>query len=280
MADRFIAVYHDAGSGEFSRGALTHALAQACESEGPPLCAALELPGRARLQVRRIFAPEICASDDWHASTALLALPGGADRFYAEQLGGVGNASIQRYLQAGGAFLGVCAGAYYTSARIVFEAGTPGEIRAPRELALFAGTAQGSLHELAAPYALDHLRCAAVVTLRAIGGAHDSSLGHALYWGGPQFVPDPDASYRPLLSYVLPDGREALAAVRTEIGRGRAVLSGVHAEVLGAQFPIEVSRYGADSYEHGMHVSEQLTRVEAERRQVWQHLLSAFARSD
>jgi biotin--protein ligase len=273
-------VYHDEGSGEFSRGALTHALTEACRSAelAPLLAAALELESRDQLRVRRILAAEICASDAWHASTALLALPGGADRFYAARLNGAGNASILRYLEAGGAFFGVCAGAYYTSARIAFEAGTAGEIRATRELVLFAGTAQGSLHELAEPYALEHLRCAAVVTVRAAAPASGSPKLHALYWGGPEFVPDPNASYKPLLSYVMPDGREALAAVRTDIGHGRAVLSGVHAEVTGEQFPIEVSRYAADSYEHGMRVGQQLAAVDSERRQVLQQLLSALGR--
>ena len=281
MADRYIAVYHDEGTGEFSRGALTRALAAACEPQAvAPLAAALEVSTGARdqLRVRRIFASELCASDAWHASTALLALPGGADRFYASRLNGAGNASILRYLEAGGAFLGVCAGAYYTSARIAFEAGTPAEIRAPRELVLFWGTAQGSLHELAEPYALEHLRCAAVVAVRVSGQSRARPPLHALYWGGPELVPDANASYEPLLSYVMPDGREALAAVRTVIGRGRAVLSGVHAEVSGEQFPIEVSRYGADSYEHGMRVSQQLVNVDAERRQVLQQLLSALGR--
>lgn len=143
---------------------------------------------------------------------------------------------------------------------------------------MFAGSAQGSLHELAEPYALEHLRCATVVTVRATRQTSTSANLQALYWGGPEFVPDPNASYEPLLSYVMPDGREALAAVRTDIGRGRAVLSGIHAEVTGQQFPIEVSRYGADSYEHGMRVSQQLVSAESERRQVLQQLLSALGR--
>lgn len=250
-----VAVYCDEGAGEFSRGALLFALARHFE-------------GAAR--VRRVYADELSASDAWHASTLLLAFPGGADRPYCAKLNGAGNASILRYLQDGGAVLGVCAGAYYTSARIAFE---PGGITGARELALFQGTARGSLNELAEPYSLDHLRCSAVVPLRSADGTRTLQ---ALYWGGPEFVPDAGAVYTPLMSYVMPSGRSALAAVLTRVGKGRAVLTGVHAEVLGAQFPIEVSRYGSDSFEHGMQIAERLVRAEGERAEAFRLQLGAL----
>jgi glutamine amidotransferase-like uncharacterized protein len=253
-----VRVYHDAGTGEFSRGCLMYALSNA-------------FAGRAR--VERIHANEIVTSDDWHEGTLLLAFPGGADLPYAERLDGPGNASILRYLEKGGAFLGVCAGAYYACARVAFEPAAPGTITGTRELALFQGTARGSLHELAAPYALDHLRCADIVGVRR---ADDGRELHALYWGGPELVPDRDTSFTPLLTYVTPDGRAALAAVRTDIGRGRAVLTGVHAEVMGCQLPVEVSRFADDSHEHGMRVSAALAEREHERQELFALEISAL----
>ena len=245
------AVYHDQGSGEFSRAALIDALS-------------------ARFRVRRIYAREIVASDAWHAQTALLAFPGGADLPYCRALNGAGNGSIRRYIEAGGRFLGVCAGAYYVSRRIAFEAEAPGAITGERELALFEGTARGSLHDLAEPYSLAHLRCAALAPVRA--SATRERL-HALYWGGPEFIPDAGASFTPLLEYESP---ARLAALRTEIGRGRVVLTGVHAEIRGAQLPIEVSRFGDDSFEHGMRLSAELGRLDAERQRVFELLLDAL----
>jgi glutamine amidotransferase-like uncharacterized protein len=256
MSERWVAIYHDEGTGEFTRGCLTLALANA-------------FAGRAR--VRRIDASEICGSDDWHARTLLLAIPGGADLPYCARLNGAGNASIRRYVEAGGAFLGVCAGAYYACARLAFEASAPGAITGTRELALFAGTARGSLHELAAPYALDHLHCAAVTPVFA---PRTGRTLHALYWGGPEFIPDDGARYEPVLHYADALEHRALAAVTTELGRGRIVLTGVHAEVTGAQFPIEVSRFEADSFEHGMRISAQLAAVEAERQVVFDLLIA------
>lgn len=253
-----VRVYHDEGTGEFSRGCLTYALARA-------------FAGRA--VVERILAKDIVASDDWHAETVLLAFPGGADRPYMDRLDGPGNASILRYLEGGGAFLGVCAGAYYASARVAFEPSTQGAITGVRELALFQGTARGSLHELAAPYAVNHLRCADVVRVRRVDDGREL---HALYWGGPELVPDRDARFTPLLTYVAPGGRERLAAVRTSVGRGRAVLTGVHAEVMGCQLPVEVSRFADDDHEHGMRVSAALAERETERQELFALQLAAL----
>lgn len=257
-ASKTIAVYHDEGSGEFSRACLVAALAEAFAGKH---------------HVRRIRASEICASDAWHADTAILAFPGGADRPYMAKLNGAGNASIARYVSAGGMFLGVCAGAYYVSARIAFEASSPSEITGTRELALFAGTARGSLHDLAAPYALEHLRCAAVAPVYS---ADSKQAFHALYWGGPELVPDRGASFEPLLFYAPLANRPRIAALRTQVGRGRVVLSGVHAEITGSQFPVEVSHFGDDSFEHGMAVAAELTRLEAERRQLFALLVAAL----
>ncbi|MEY4579215.1 MAG: hypothetical protein RL701_3918 [Pseudomonadota bacterium] len=226
-----------------------------------------------RFRVRRIAAAEVCASDAWHADTALLAFPGGADLPYAKLLNGAGNASISRYVSGGGALLGVCAGAYYACARVAWEVRAASEVSGVRELALFAGTARGSLHALAEPYSLEHLQCATVTKLSADGTSLDL---HALYWGGPEFVPDEHARYTPLLRYVMPGDRTALAAVALDVGRGRVVLTGVHAEITGEQFPIEVSRFGEDSFDWGMRVSAELTKLDAQRRDTLALTLNAL----
>jgi glutamine amidotransferase-like uncharacterized protein len=47
------------------------------------------------------------------------------------------------FVQSGGAYLGLCAGAYYATARVVFEPGTPMEVVGDRELAFFPGIGRG-----------------------------------------------------------------------------------------------------------------------------------------
>jgi glutamine amidotransferase-like uncharacterized protein len=262
-------VYHDAGTGEFCRGSLIQALSSTLGEQ---------------FEVRRILAEEIIASDDWHRGTCLLAIPGGADRPYAALLDGSGNASIRRFVASGGAFLGVCAGAYYASRRISFEATPRGVITGERELALFEGTAAGSLHDIAEPYSTSHLRCAAVATVRGTATGREHSV---LYWGGPEFLPDPGTSYTPLLHYVrdVPDVRDpspardpnhfAIAALATRFGAGRAVLTGVHAEITGSQFPIEVSRFPERDFAHGMALARTLGQNDRERAEVFSLLLAA-----
>lgn len=94
--------------------------------------------------------------------------------------------------------------------------------------------------------------------------------------GGPEFIPDAGANYTSLLRYVRSGSHDSLAALRLEYGRGRVVLTGVHAEIMGCQFPIEVSRYTAASFEHGMQVSADLARAEAERQAVFALLIDAL----
>jgi glutamine amidotransferase-like uncharacterized protein len=48
------------------------------------------------------------------------------------------------FVQGGGSYLGLCAGAYYGCARVVFEPGTPLEVVGDRELAFFPGIARGA----------------------------------------------------------------------------------------------------------------------------------------
>jgi hypothetical protein len=54
-------------------------------------------------------------------------------------------------LDGGGAYLGLCAGAYYACASIEFDRGGPLQVAGPRELRLFAGSARGPAYEGAAP---------------------------------------------------------------------------------------------------------------------------------
>lgn len=50
------------------------------------------------------------------------------------------------YVESGGAYLGLCAGAYFACSRVVFEPGLPLEVVGPRELCFFGGIARGSVY--------------------------------------------------------------------------------------------------------------------------------------
>lgn len=147
----------------------------------------------------------------------LFVMPGGADLPYCKKLNGAGNDNIRSYVDEGGTYLGICAGAYFACQKIEFHKGREDEICEKRELALVPATAVGSIAELAKPFD-DTLESAAVIELDGQS---------VLYHGGPYFKLREQADI--LLRYSLPF--EAPAMIRTDYGDGTVVLSGVHFEI-------------------------------------------------
>jgi biotin---protein ligase len=98
-------------------------------------------------------------TEPWQGTCALLVFPGGADLGYQRVLGSdaaantgrvgaSGNWLISQYVAKGGAYLGLCAGGYYGSARCEFEVGRKRmEVIGNRELAFFPGTCRGGAIE-------------------------------------------------------------------------------------------------------------------------------------
>ncbi|GFR44822.1 hypothetical protein Agub_g6160 [Astrephomene gubernaculifera] len=82
----------------------------------------------------------------WRGSCLLLVMPGGADLPYCRRLNGRGNQLLRAYVEAGGSYLGLCAGAYYACGRVEFEVGGPLQVVGDRELAFFPGTARGAAY--------------------------------------------------------------------------------------------------------------------------------------
>jgi glutamine amidotransferase-like uncharacterized protein len=208
MASRTpILVYTDDGADEFCAQCLLHACRE--------LHGAVESIDAARL-----------LAGGWQGHCAGLAFPGGADRPYAAKLNGPGNALIREYVERGGRYLGVCAGAYYACRRIDFT-GADFTACEERELAFFPGTAVGSLNELAPAYRVQDLSCAAAVDLETSAGPVTT-----LYWGGCCFVPDAGAEpFDVLARYRGLATERSIAAVRARVGKGQAVLTGFHAEI-------------------------------------------------
>lgn len=97
-----------------------------------------------KIIIKTINAADI-KSGFWQSKATLLIMPGGADILYVKKLNGAGNAAIKNYVENGGAYLGICAGAYYGSAFIEFDAGGSLEVIGARELKFFPGKARGPL---------------------------------------------------------------------------------------------------------------------------------------
>lgn len=157
--------------------------------------------------------------------TQLLAFPGGRDVPYHQALQGTANRHIRRFVKNGGRYLGICAGAYYGCAEVVFEKGTPLEVIDQRELRLFPGTARGTLYPDNPSFAYQSVTCAHAAQLRM-----KNATFHAYYNGGCCFE---NAQQYPTVKVIAEyiDTPSRLAAiVDCTVGNGRAILSGVHIE--------------------------------------------------
>jgi biotin--protein ligase len=160
----------------------------------------------------RLLSANALISSSWEKECRLLILPGGRDRPYHRDLKGEGNRKIKRFVEQGGSYLGICAGAYYAAASVAFDLGGPLEVNEARELSLFPGEAVGPL----APFCYNDPSRERLI-----------SLGEAsvLYYGGPTF---PNAPAESVL-YRYPSGLPAILSF--PFGRGLVLLSGPHVEV-------------------------------------------------
>mmetsp|Transcript_27249 Transcript_27249/g.59539 ORF Transcript_27249/g.59539 Transcript_27249/m.59539 type:complete len:316 (-) Transcript_27249:365-1312(-) len=127
-------VYHGEGAGQ--RSALSAHEALSASLAGRP--AQVSFIGPSELLEGRWAQPG--------SGVLLLCMPGGADLPYCRTLNGAGNKLIRGFVERGGAYLGLCAGAYYATSRVVFEPGSALEVVGDRELALFPGHAYGAAY--------------------------------------------------------------------------------------------------------------------------------------
>jgi biotin--protein ligase len=179
-------------------------------------------------EVKFISAEEIKESD-WVEETSLFIMPGGADIPYTKSLNGDGNQKIREYVERGGSFLGICAGAYYSGNSLEFAPGTDMEVLGERELAFFDGLVRGPC---LAPYVYNSGEGSRAASLNYIeSNATLSDKTTLVYYnGGGLFVGAKSmpgikvlATYNDLL------GDEA-AIIECIIGKGKVILSGVHFE--------------------------------------------------
>jgi biotin--protein ligase len=173
--------------------------------------------------VLSVTAEEIIRGDLLQRAS-LFAMPGGRDVPYHEDLAGEGNRQLRAFVERGGGFLGICAGAYYGTAAVCFEKGGPLEVTGSRELGFYPGVSEGPLYGLG-QFRYDSEDSARAAQLRY--GAHTLS---SYYNGGCTFVaPEsyPDSVH--VVGHYVDAGPEPLPAiVDCAVGEGRAILSGVH----------------------------------------------------
>lgn len=152
-----------------------------------------------------------------------LIMPGGRDRPYHAALQGAGNAQIRAFVEDGGTYLGICAGAYYGCRKVEFDKGFPLEVCEDRELAFFSGTAVGPAYGKG------------TFEYESEKGARMAKLGTAngmiqIYYNGGCYF-EGDFSHVKILARYLDLPGHPPAIIECPVDKGRAILSGVHLEL-------------------------------------------------
>ncbi|MGL6187459.1 MAG: BPL-N domain-containing protein [Holosporales bacterium] len=92
------------------------------------------------------LSPRELLRGEWREHAHLLAMPGGRDLPYVKYLHGQGTEMIRQFVEKGGSYLGICAGAYFAAKEILFDQGPPHQpITGERALSFFEGRVQGPL---------------------------------------------------------------------------------------------------------------------------------------
>ena len=73
----------------------------------------------------------------------LLIIPGGRDLPYVEHISQECCDLIKKFISNGGSYLGICAGAYFSSTHVIFDPNGPLQVVGPRSLGLFPGRTVG-----------------------------------------------------------------------------------------------------------------------------------------
>lgn len=219
--------------------------------DGPGASPSLR-PGFISLNPRFLKAEDILggALD----SQEILIMPGGRDVPYHAALRGPGNAKIRSFVEKGGTYIGICAGAYYGAAKVVFDPGHPLQVCEDRELGFFSGSAIGPAFGFGT-FEYQSYRGARAVLLEF----KDRPPFRAFYYGGCYF--EGDLSKCEILARYGELPNKPPAILSCPVGRGTAILSGVHLET-----PAEILA-GIDFLFPLLQASENI------RREYWTNIL-------
>lgn len=176
--------------------------------------------------------------EPWPSTCALLVFPGGADLGYCRVFDGPGNRRIADYVRRGGAYLGLCAGGYYGSARCEFEVGhRPLEVIGSRELAFFPGTCRGAAFSGFQYHSEQGARAALLRVATTAFGERVPERFVSYFNGGGVFVNASKLGARHVETLAfygeqldVDGGDDNAAVVLCHVGDGKAVLCGPHPE--------------------------------------------------
>jgi len=166
----------------------------------------------------------------WRLNAIAYFIPGGSGRKIHEKLKGDGNTHIREFIERGGVYIGICAGAYYGSQFEEFNTfDTTSTIdQKTNELAFFKGVAVGPA---LAPFSTTSKSGVRIAHIKHnLSGA--DQICNVYFNGGCFFKDTYQSPNTKIIGTYNNEGFEGLAAlIECKVGLGKAVLSGVHPEV-------------------------------------------------
>ncbi|MCG8481027.1 MAG: BPL-N domain-containing protein [Spirochaetales bacterium] len=200
-----------------------------------------------------------------------LIMPGGADLYFCEKLNGRANRIITSYVENGGNYIGLCAGAYYGCHAIEWakDEGTEAVI-GTRELAFYSGKAVGPIYQYIEErdFSKSWDGCA------QIQFQSEDPLT-VWYAGGPMFEEPSHANERVRARYADLPGKPP-AIVHIEVGKGRAILAGPHIEVNADLYKNKITGHANPAYDRQQTVLAELTKDTVKQRRLWRELLESL----
>ncbi|NGX44434.1 MAG: hypothetical protein K1060chlam3_00601 [Candidatus Anoxychlamydiales bacterium] len=175
-----------------------------------------------KLDIDTISSKEVIEGN-WQDTTSLFVMPGGRDLMYLRKLKNEGCAKIREFVEEGGSYLGICAGAYFGAEFVEFEKGNALEVLGKRELNFVKAKAIGPAYkEPKFSYKSHEGSKAALLEYESKDFRYLSSVYFkgGCYFEGKKKL-DVIGKYSDL---------NLAAIVKSKVKKGKAILSGVHIE--------------------------------------------------
>ena len=152
----------------------------------------------------------------------MIVVPGGWAGTYNEDLAGTGITEIRNFVRDGGAFFGVCAGAYFGCDKLLWEGGF-----LEYQLDLFDGYGIGPVEEITSWPNFDMTEIIINQTSPLIDLSGEPAIHTIQYFGGPWFDIAGKEGIHSLATYAA---NNESAMIAFEYEDGRVFLSGPHPE--------------------------------------------------
>ena len=209
---------------------------------------------------------------DWQRKTSIFVIGKGGSTAFHDSLKGEGNQNIKNFVQEGGSFLGIGAGAYYGCSKIQFL--TWGEKE--RELGFFSGKSEGpSLSTPAKNEKQPYSSISARINWVSEGPLQGKVIDTFYFIGGHFLDVEKDSNIEVLAYYDIaqidPKYKDTQptfpAIIKVKYGEGTAILSGINFEWISND----------DDLHDGLSTineSPNLEKIDQMREEILKHLRS------